>query len=75
MLKLKVGVLVLTCALGASAMAGQPPPYRPSERPPYEPGAAQPVPAAQPAPAGQQPPYRPNARPGAWSMVISAPRS
>lgn len=60
MLKAKIFLMVVACALGASAMAGsgpagpvtqgQPPPYRPS---------------------GQQPPYRPNA----WSMVISAPRT
>jgi hypothetical protein len=76
MWKAKICVVVAACALGASAFAGERPPYHPNIKPIQS--------VAQPA--GQQPPYRPNIkpiqsgqlppyRPGAWSMVISAPRS
>jgi hypothetical protein len=77
-------MIAALCLVCFAASAGQPPPYHPSikpiqavaqpagERPPYRPNVAQ--------PAGQQPPYRPQGekppyRPGAFSMIISAPRN
>lgn len=82
-MKVKVGVLVLACALGASAFAsgGGPTigPYPHSVTggpgPGGNPSVAQPAPAEKQVPAGERPPCRPSGRPGAWSMVISAPSS
>jgi hypothetical protein len=83
MLKAKICVLVATCAFGATAMAGERPPYHPyikpiqsvaqpaGERPPYHA-----VLGTQPA--GERPPYHAvlvTPRPGTFSMVISAPRN
>jgi hypothetical protein len=63
MLKVKIGALVIGCALGASAFAGAPPGWHINgQQPPYRPSA---VPQAA-QPASTKPPYRP-------SIIISNP--